>query len=147
MIKFYTKDYEQLTKEELYKILRLRTEVFIVEQNCAYQDIDNKDKKALHILGYKNKKIVAYARVFKPKDYFKYASIGRVAILSKERNKNYGYKLMEAAIMVINIHFKEYNIAISAQEYLYRFYKNLGFVQIGKPYLEDGIPHIYMLRK
>ena len=85
-IKFYTKEYNHLTKDELYKILRLRAEVFIVEQNCVYQDIDNKDQKAYHILGYKNEKIVAYTRIFKPNDYFKYASIGRVVVSKKERN-------------------------------------------------------------
>ncbi len=144
---FNTKTYQQLTKEELYNILQLRAEVFVVEQECVYQDIDNKDQKALHILGYKNNELIAYARIFKPNDYFEFASIGRVVVAQKERNHKYGYHLMEAAIMAINIHFKVYTIAISAQEHLKKFYTNLGFTQIGKGYLEDGIPHIYMLRK
>ena len=146
MIEFYPKEYDQLTKDELYEILRLRTEVFVVEQNCVYQDIDNKDQKAIHILGVKKGNIVAYARIFKPKDYFEYASIGRIVIHPKERDNKYGYELVETAIMAINIHFKTYTIAISAQEHLEKFYNNLGFEKEGKTYLEDGIPHIYMIR-
>ena len=146
-IKFYTKTYAQLTKDELYKILRLRAEVFVVEQDCPYQDVDNKDQKALHILGVKNDKIIAYTRIFKPHDYFEFASIGRVVVAEKERQHKYGYDLMEASIMAINIHFKTYTIAISAQVYLLKFYNNLGFIAQGDAYLEDGIPHLYMLRK
>ena len=146
MIKCYPKEYDQLTKDELYEILRLRAAVFVVEQDCVYQDIDNKDQKALHILGIKKGKIIAYARIFKPKDYFKYASIGRIVVHPKERNNNYGYQLVETAIMAINVHFKQHTIAISAQEHLEKFYNNLGFIKEGKGYLEDGIPHIYMIR-
>ena len=147
MINFYTKNFEMLTTNELYEILRLRSEVFVVEQNCVYQDLDNKDQKALHILGYKNNTIVAYARVFKAGDYFKKASIGRIVVHSKYRNKQIGFKLVQTAIMVINVHFKQYDIAISAQEHLEKFYNNLAFMRIGKSYLEDGIPHIKMIRK
>lgn len=146
-VRFTTKTFQQLTKEELYRILRLRAEVFVVEQDCVYQDIDNKDQKALHILGYKKNELIAYARIFKPNDYFEFASIGRVVVTQKERKHKYGYQLMEAAIMAITIHFKIHTIAISAQEYLKKFYTNLGFIQEGKGYLEDGIPHIYMVRK
>jgi len=146
MIKFHPKEYDQLTKEELYEILRLRVEVFVVEQDCVYQDIDNKDQKAMHILGVKKGSIVAYARIFKPKDYFEYASIGRIVIHPKERNNKYGYQLVEAAIGAINIHFKQNTIAISAQKHLEKFYTNLGFQKEGDTYLEDGIPHIYMIR-
>jgi len=145
-IKFYTKTFKQLTKEELYKILRLRAEVFVVEQDCAYQDVDNKDQKALHILGYKNEKLLAYARIFKPNDYFKLASIGRVVVVKKERKHQYGYQLMEASIMAINMHFNEHAIAISAQEHLEGFYNKLNFKRKSKSYLEDGIPHIKMER-
>ncbi len=147
MIDFYTKNFEMLTTNELYEILRLRSEVFVVEQNCVYQDLDNKDQKALHILGYKNNTIVAYARVFKAGDYFKKASIGRIVISPKHRSEGYGSELVKTAIMVINIHFKQYDIAISAQEHLEKFYNNLAFMRIGKSYLEDGIPHIKMIRK
>ena len=147
MTDFYTKNFEMLTTDELYEILRLRSEVFVVEQNCVYQDLDNKDQKALHILGYKNNKIIAYARVFDAGDYFKFPSIGRVVVHPKYRNKQIGFELVKTAIMVINVHFKQYDIAISAQEHLEDFYNRLDFKRKGKSYLEDGIPHIKMVRK
>jgi len=145
-IKFHLKEFHQLTIDELYEILRLRSQVFVVEQNCVYQDLDNKDQKSLHILGLKNEKIIAYARIFKPKDYFEYASIGRIVIHPIERNNKYGYKLVETAIFAIKKYFKQETIAISAQEHLENFYNNLGFQREGKPYLEDGISHIYMIK-
>lgn len=145
-ITFKTKTFNQLTKDELYEILRLRAEVFVVEQDCPYQDVDNKDQKALHILGFKNERLIAYTRIFKLNDYFEFASIGRVVVALKERKHKYGYDLMLASIMAINIHFKEFTIAISAQVYLKKFYTNLGFIQDGDPYLEDNIPHIYMIK-
>ena len=147
MIKFYTKEYEHLTKDELYKILSLRAKVFVVEQDCVYQDIDDKDKKAIHILGYKNNKLIAYSRIFKSGDYFKYASIGRVLVVKEERKNKYGFQLMETSIMAINMHFREFKIDISAQKHLENFYKTLGFIKIGDSYLEDGIPHIKMVRR
>ncbi len=145
-IKFYPKEYNQLTKEELYEILRLRSEVFVVEQDCVYQDIDNEDQKAMHILGYKKNKLVAYSRIFKPGDYFKKASIGRIVIHPKERNNQYGFQLVETSIMAIEMHFRTHKISISAQEHLEKFYIRLGFLTIGDSYLEDGIPHVKMIR-
>lgn len=145
-LKFYTKTFNQLTKAELYEILRLRAEVFVVEQDCPYQDVDNKDQKALHILGYKNEKLIAYTRIFKPNDYFELASIGRVVVTKKERKHNYGYQLMEFSIKAVKISFNQTTIAISAQVYLKNFYTNLGFIQKGKEYLEDNIPHVYMIK-
>lgn len=145
-MKIKTKTYSQLTKDELYEILRLRAAVFVVEQDCPYQDIDNKDQIALHILGTKNDILIAYARAFKPNDYFELASISRVVVAKNERKYKYGYLLMEEAIKVINTHFNKTTIAVSAQEYLKKFYNKLGFKQIGKGYLEDDIPHIYMVK-
>ncbi len=144
MILFSVKTYNELSKKELYNLLRLRAEVFIVEQDCVYQDIDNKDEKALHVLGYKEGELIAYARVFKPTDYFEYASIGRVIVSKNERHNKYGYDLMITSIKAIKTQFNEKNIAISAQEYLQNFYNNLNFIKKGKAYLEDGISHIYM---
>jgi len=146
MLEFKIKTYQQLTKEELYEILRLRAEVFIVEQNCVYQDIDNKDQKAIHVLGYKNNKIIAYTRIFKSGDYFKNASIGRVLVVESERNNQYGFTLMETSITLINKHFNEFIIEISAQEHLEKFYNTLEFTKFGNSYLEDGIPHIKMIK-
>jgi len=146
MFQIQVKTYTELTKEELYKILQLRSQVFVVEQNCVYQDIDFKDQKAIHILGFKNNKIIAYTRVFKSGDYFNEASIGRVVVAEKERKYKYGYAIMEASIKAISTYFNETTIKISAQTYLIKFYNSLGFNQIGDVYLEDGIPHIKMIK-
>jgi ElaA protein len=144
---FIIKSFQELTIDELYQILQLRSEVFVVEQDCVYQDLDFKDQKALHILGIKNNKIIAYTRIFKPGDYFKNASIGRVVVQKHERKFGYGHHLMEASIQAIKDNFKALVITISAQVYLINFYNTLGFKQIGEEYLEDGIPHIRMDRK
>ena len=147
MLQISIKTYAKLTKEELYQILQLRSEVFVVEQDCVYQDIDYKDQKAIHVLGFKKDKIVAYTRVFKPGDYFSEASIGRVVVAENERRFKYGYDIMEASIKAILENYNETIIKISAQTYLKKFYNNLGFKQIEEEYLEDGIPHIAMLKK
>lgn len=146
MLEIKTKRFSELSTQELYDILQLRAEVFVVEQDCVYQDVDAKDQKALHILGFEAEKLVAYARVFKPGDYFKDASIGRVVVLKEARKFKYGYDIMTAAIEAIQVYFKVTRIHISAQTYLKRFYNNLGFVEVGEGYLEDGIPHISMLK-
>jgi ElaA protein len=138
------KRFEALSVNELYNLLQLRAEVFIVEQNCVYQDIDGKDEKALHLIGEDNGNIIAYARLFKPHDYFEEASIGRVVVREKTRAQKIGHILMREAIQVIETHFEETKITISAQLYLKHFYESHGFVQISDTYLEDDIPHIRM---
>lgn len=146
MLEITTKTFRELHTDELYAILQLRSEIFVVEQNCVYQDLDYKDQNALHVLGFKNKEIVAYTRIFKPDDYFEHASIGRVLVKAEERQFKYGYAIMEASITAIEQWFGETKIKISAQSHLERFYNNLGFKAIGEGYLEDGIPHIAMLK-
>ena len=145
MLHIQTKTFNELSIQQLYDVLQLRSEVFVVEQDCVYQDIDGKDQKALHILGFKNKKLVAYTRVFKPGDYFKEASIGRVVVREEARKFKYGYTIMEASIQTVKAHFNTSEIRISAQTHLKRFYNNLGFKAVGDEYLEDGIPHVNML--
>lgn len=140
------KSFEALTTHELYDMLQLRSEVFVVEQNCVYQDIDGKDEKSLHVLGFKGDKLVAYTRIFKPGFYFEKASIGRVVVAKSERNHQYGYQIMEASIEAIQTHFSESVIKISAQLYLKEFYSQLGFKAVGASYLEDDIPHIAMVK-
>lgn len=147
MITIITKTFQDLTKQELYDLLQLRSEVFVVEQDCVYQDLDGKDQKALHLLGIKNEKIIAYTRVFKPGDYFEDASIGRVVVAKNERQYKYGYDIMNASIAYIINHLKLSKIKISAQLYLKQFYTNLGFQAVGEPYLEDDILHIAMILK
>lgn len=146
MLQITTKSFQKLTTNELYAILQLRSEVFVVEQNCVYQDIDYKDQKALHILAYKNSKLVAYTRIFKPSDYFLEASIGRVVVKEDQRKFGYGHEIMRTSIKTIEEQFKTKIIKISAQLYLKQFYESHGFLQKGESYLEDGIPHIAMLK-
>lgn len=146
MLDIKVKTFDEFTTQELYDVLQLRSDVFVVEQDCVYQDIDGKDQKALHVIGYKNNKIVAYTRVFKPGDYFTHASIGRVVVDAKEREHKYGYDIMNASIEAIKEKYNETKVKISAQTYLKRFYNALGFIEVGEEYLEDGIPHIGMMR-
>ncbi len=147
MINILVKTFNQLTINELYSLLQLRSDVFVVEQDCVYQDVDGKDQKAIHVLGYKDEKIVAYTRIFKPGDYFEQASIGRVVVKESERQFKYGYDIMKASIDAVDFHFRVTNIKVSAQTYLMKFYNNLGFKKVGEEYLEDGIPHIAMIKE
>ena len=138
--------FEQLTAPKLYELLQLRAEVFIVEQNCVYQDIDGKDFKALHVLGYENNTLVAYTRIFNRGDYFEEASIGKVLTHSQYRKFGYGKVIMQASIDYLENQFKVDTIEISAQQYLGKFYTELGFNKVGEGYLEDNIPHIKMIK-
>lgn len=147
MITFTIKHFTDLSTNELYELLKFRAEVFVVEQNCPYQDCDDKDKFCWHLLGYEKGKLIAYARLLPyGLSYENYCSIGRVAVSLTCRNKNYGRLLMAAAIDHCEKEFGT-EIKISAQAYLENFYRELGFVTVSEPYLEDEIPHIAMLRK
>ncbi|GAA4279561.1 GNAT family N-acetyltransferase [Aquimarina mytili] len=146
-VRFEIKRFDELSTIELYKILRLRAEVFVVEQDCVYQDIDDKDQKAIHVIGYKKDEIIAYTRLFDDGDYFENASIGRVVVSEKERKYGYGHDLIEKSIEAIKEVYERHTIKISAQTYLKKFYESHGFTQVGEEYLEDGIPHIGMIRQ
>jgi len=139
------KKYTELNTDELYEMLQLRSEVFVVEQDCVYQDIDGKDQVSLHVLGYQGKELIAYARIFKKGDYFKEASIGRIIVKETYRSKDVGHRLVDYAINYINFTLNENDIRISAQKYLIAFYQKHGFQIDGEGYLEDGIPHVNML--
>jgi len=141
-----TYNFSSLNTDQLYRLLQLRSEVFVVEQDCVYQDIDGKDKKALHVLGTVEGNIVAYTRVFKPGDYLEKAAIGRVVVASDFRKRDFGQAIMQASIAAVENHFNTTAIGLSAQTYLLNFYNDLGFYALGETYLEDGIPHIYMER-
>ena len=143
-MKTYIKTFDYLSNTEIYQILRLRSEVFVVEQECIYQDIDNKDKKAVHIFLKEKNEIIAYSRVFNKKEYFENPSIGRVVVANKRRMYGVGKKIMKISIDHIKKNIKAKSIEISAQKYLKKFYSNLGFVQEGEEYLEDNIPHLRM---
>lgn len=145
-LKWKIRRFEALSANELYDLLQLRSEVFVVEQNCVYQDVDGKDSKALHLIGEVDGQTVAYARLFKPKDYFDEASIGRVVVKETYREKKLGHILMREAIHYIKSQYNETRITISAQLYLKKFYESHGFIQTSETYLEDDIPHIEMKR-
>ena len=136
-----TKIFSELDKDELYQILRLRSEVFVVEQVCVYQDIDNKDQIAIHLLYKKGDEIIAYARIFKKGDYYENPSIGRVVVSKNKRGKDLGKEIMLESMKYIKNNIKGEKIELSAQVYLDNFYKDLGFYSKGEEYLEDGIPH------
>ena len=139
------KTFQELTTSELYELLQLRSEVFVVEQDCVYQDLDGKDQKALHVIGVKEGKIVAYTRLFNSGEYFNTPSIGRVVVKEVERKYGYGHDLIKASIKAIVDNYNETTITISAQTYLQKFYESHGFKQVGEGYVEDGIPHIRMV--
>jgi len=146
-MKIIVKTFSKLNTNELYEILQLRSEVFVVEQDCVYQDIDGKDQKALHIIGKKEGKIIAYTRCFAAGDYFEKASIGRVVVDASQRKYKYGHDIMKASIEAIKNKYKTDIIKVSAQVYLTKFYNSHGFYQVGEGYLEDGIPHIGMVKE
>ncbi len=146
-INFKVKHFYEIDLNELYAILQLRSEVFVVEQDCVYQDVDGKDEKALHIIGYKDEKVIAYTRIFKAGDYFEYPSFGRVVVQENERKYGYGHDLVKVSIKAIKDHYDQSTIKISAQTYLKKFYNTHGFYQEGEEYLEDGIPHIAMIKQ
>lgn len=146
MLKIIVKTFNELNTRELYDFLQLRSQVFVVEQDCVYQDLDGKDVKALHVIGTKNGQIVAYTRVFKSGDYLSQASIGRVVVKEGERQHGYGLDIMKASIKAVEEIFEETAIALSAQTYLKKFYNSLGFIEKGGEYLEDGIPHVMMVK-
>ena len=140
------KKFHDLTIDEFHDILQLRINIFVVEQNCPYPELDNKDKIAFHLFGLnKENKIIAYTRIFKPGDYYKEAAFGRVVVHQDYRNQKIGFQLVEQSIIGTHKLFGNTDIKISAQTYLNNFYQSFGFHQVGDDYIEDGIPHIHML--
>lgn len=139
------KRFQELTKEELYEILRTRNEVFVIEQQCFYQECDGKDKNAYHLFSEENGKIIAYLRILEKGASYDEISVGRVLVCKDYRKKGLAKDMMLKAIEFIENELKEKSIRISAQEYLIDFYKSLGFEKVSDVYLEDGIPHLEML--
>ena len=134
IVKFDVKKFHEIDIKTLHNIFLIRAEVFVVEQKCAYQDIDGKDANSIHI--------IAYSRITNLKNGF--CSIGRVLVKKDLRKKGLGIKLMKKSIEEATKLYNKKKIKISAQEYLKNFYEDLGFKHTGKSYLEDGIPHIEM---
>lgn len=144
-MKFIFKHFSELTTGELYEILKLRAEIFVVEQDCVYNDIDDLDKDATHQFLIKDGKLVAYSRLLKPGTRFPDYSIGRVVVHKSGRGTGLGIQMMKEAKSFIRNKWKAKKIKISAQKYLRKFYEDLGFAVITEEYLEDGIPHFGML--
>lgn len=141
------KTFEDLTSTELYKILSLRHEVFGMEQNCLYRDMDGKDQYSFHLMGFAEKDILAtYSRIVFPGISYEEVSIGRVVSSPEFRRTGLGKLLMEESLRQVENIYGKVPIRIGAQKYLYEFYKSFGFNDAGPEYLEDGIPHVIMLR-
>ncbi len=139
------KRFSWLTQAELYAILRLRAEVFVVEQNCAYQDVDGQDQDAWHMLGFVDDDLAAYARILKPGTQHTEPAIGRVVTSPKYRGKKLGKEIFAASLNQIKTLFPEQNVRIMAQVYLVNFYADFGFKIASEEFLEDGIPHVEMI--
>lgn len=138
------KTFDQLTLEELYDILRLRVDVFVVEQQCPYPEIDGKDREALHVFAQDQEGVQAYLRVLRPGVSFSEASLGRV--ISRRRRQGLGTQLLQRGLQAAEEWLGKRPIRIEAQTYAKAFYEQAGFRQVSEEFLEDGIPHIQMLR-
>ncbi len=146
-LKWLLKKFEDLLPHELYAILQLRNEVFVVEQNCVFQDADGKDDKAWHFMGWLDDRLVAYTRLIPAWEFYEEPSIGRVVTSPLVRRTGVGKELMELSIQNTEKLFGKQTIKIGAQLYLKSFYESFGFTKCSDIYLEDGIEHIYMKRK
>jgi len=143
---FTTLSFQAFTPQQLYAYLQLRSEVFVVEQNCVYQDLDNLDQESLHVLVYDAQLLVACARIVSANEKYPNISIGRVIVAETHRKQDLGHALMQQCIEVIEERFGTQKIVLSAQAHLQNFYKKHNFAPQGAIYLEDGIPHIHMER-
>ncbi len=144
-LSWQVRSFKELTPGELYQVLRLRSAIFVVEQHCVYLDMDNKDQKALHLLGWIGEELGAYARILDKGVSFKEASIGRVVTSQAIRGQGAGKELMEQAIGILFDRYGRQPVRIGAQAHLERFYGSLGFIPEGEKYLEDGILHVEMV--
>lgn len=138
------KAFHELTAEELYQILKLRADVFVVEQECIYPDCDGKDRNAYHLYVEKNGIIQGYLRILEKGQTFDTVAIGRVVVRSESRGSGLARHMMKKALVFAVDYLHERVVKIAAQEYLMEFYVSLGFERISEPYLEDGIPHVDM---
>ncbi|MGI9650551.1 GNAT family N-acetyltransferase [Chryseobacterium sp. RLHN22] len=141
------KSFDELTVPEFHEIIKARIDVFVVEQNCPYHDLDGYDEKAIHLWAEQDNMVLAYCRIFDKGIKYSETSIGRVLTSEKGRGKNLGKQLIQYAVETIENRFKTSEVRISAQDYLLKFYSYFGFEDTGKKYLEDNIPHTEMFRK
>ena len=146
-MKWSCKAFKDLSLDEFHDIIQLRETVFVVEQDCPYLDVDGKDKDALHVFGEYEGNIVATTRILKPGKSYDEVAIGRVVTSPAVRGMGIGKQLMEESMKFVKLYFGKVPVRISAQTYLLRYYKSFGFIETGKEYLEDNIPHFEMLYK
>lgn len=144
MMNIVIKTFEELNCNTLYDILALRSEVFIVEQQCVYQDLDYKDQQAQHLLVYDDGKLIAYARILPYNS--QEMSFGRLVTSTSHRGLGLGKQLMDSILSYLNVHHPSQTVVITAQHYLQQFYQTYGFKPEGKPFDMDGIPHIRMVK-
>ncbi|MDY7394670.1 GNAT family N-acetyltransferase [Aureibaculum sp. 2210JD6-5] len=144
-MKWFLKTFNELSLEEFHSILKLRIDIFVVEQNCPYPELDNKDQIAYHCFCKENNDVIAYTRIFKPGDYYNEAAFGRVVVHQNFRKQHLGRELISKTITETYKLFGKTPIKIGGQVYLKKFYESFGFQQVGEEYLEDGIPHVYMV--
>jgi ElaA protein len=147
MIHFKWYSFSELSPNQLYAALKLRSEIFVVDQHCVFLDPDGKDPFALHLFGMEKEALVAYIRLFPPTEMEHYLVFGRIVTAHSARGKGYGKKLMQTLLAHCAAHFPDINIHCSAQFYLKKFYEGFGFKAYGEAYEEDGILHIDMQRK
>ena len=140
------KGFNELSAEEMYTVLCVRQEVFVLEQECLYLDADGKDRKSFHLMGFDGNELMAYARIVEPGISYEEVSIGRILSSKNARGTGAGVELMNQALTRIELMYGKVPVRISAQSYLEKFYKKFGFEPTGKEYLEDEIPHMEMLR-
>lgn len=141
------KTFSELNTTELYEIIKARINVFVVEQDCPYPDLDDYDQKAIHLWAENNGEVLAYCRIFDKGIKYPETSIGRVVTTEKARGTGLGKQLIKYALEIIENRLGTLEVRISAQDYLLKFYSDFGFQDTGKKYLEDNIPHTEMLRK
>jgi ElaA protein len=141
------KTFDEFTVPELYQVIKARVDVFVVEQDCPYHDLDGYDQKGIHIWAEENGEVLAYCRVFDKGIKYEETSFGRVLTTEKARGTGLGKQLIQYAVETIENRFHTSEIRISAQDYLLKFYGGFGFESTGKKYLEDNIPHTEMFRK
>ncbi len=140
------KTFEELSKIELFKLLKLRTAIFVVEQECAYQEVDKHDLVARHVLMWDNESLIGYARILPPNSAYKEASIGRVLLKMKQRGKGLGHQLFKEALEHTIKVFPKQDVKVQAQVYLEEFYKSFGFNTTTRPYEDVGIMHVDMVK-
>ena len=147
MIHFQWHPFSELSVEQLYALLKLRAEIFVVDQNCAYLDPDGKDPFALHLLGTDESGLAAYLRVFPPTEIENYIVFGRVVTAKRARAQGFGKHMLQEFFRYCDIHYPNVTVQCSAQYYLKKFYESFGLKAYGEVYQEDNIPHIAMRKE